>query len=65
MRNNIINNGYYLCMPVSSFPILAIVPKQGAIKGIQNLIMIKSGLSFLTSLPTFIQLKGLIELIEP
>ena len=40
------------------------VPKQGPKKGIQNLTTIKSGFSFLNSLPILNQLKGLMELIQ-
>ena len=42
--------------------ILQMVPRQGAMKGIQNLTMTRSGLSFLISLPTLNQFTGLIEL---
>ena len=38
------------------------VPNAGAIMGIQNRMISRSGSSFLISLPTEIQLKGLTEL---
>ena len=39
------------------------VPKQGPMKGSQNLVIIRSGRLRRISRPTFIQLKGLQELI--
>jgi hypothetical protein len=42
--------------------ILQIVPKHGAMKGIQNFTMTRSGFSFRISFPTLSQLSGLIEL---
>jgi hypothetical protein len=40
-----------------------IVPKQGAIKGIQYFTITRSGLALLISLPTEYQFSGFIELI--
>ncbi len=40
------------------------VPKHGPIKGSQYLTTMISGFKFLSSLPTFSQLNGLMELIQ-
>ena len=45
------------------FTLLKIVPSAGPINGIQNRTTIMSGFSFLSWLPTFIQLNGFIEFI--
>src|SRR5688572_29266532 len=46
------------------FTLLRMVPKHGPINGSQYLTTIISGMIFFNSFPTFIQLKGLTELME-